>query len=100
MNLELRRTQVREACPEQVIDILMDKDSIVGVSIWPLTALVPERRLDDPAVHNAEEVVQNLGMQLETRLVKAICTDIVQGEVAGKAIPNNCAVATCKVWQA
>lgn len=71
--LELCRTQVGETRPQQVVDILMDKESIVGVGSGPLGALIPKGRLDDPAVHNAEKVVQYLGMQLEPRLVEAIC---------------------------
>ena len=71
--LKLCRPQIGEASAQQVTDKLMDKDSIVWVGIWALCSLIPKGCLDDPTVHNGEEVMQNLDMKLETWLVKAIC---------------------------
>ena len=51
----------------------MHKDSIVGVGSGALGGLVPQRGLDDPTVHNAEEVVQDLDVELEAWLVKTVC---------------------------
>lgn len=69
----------------------MDKDSVVWIGGRALGCLIPERRLDDPAVHNGEQVVQDLGMQLETWLVKAICTTKQDGLLLedGKALMTN-----------
>lgn len=52
----------------------MDKHSIVWIGCRTLGCLVPQGGCDDPAVHNGEQVVQDLGMQLEAGFVKAICT--------------------------
>ena len=72
-HLELCRSQVGEASAQQVTHKIMNEDSIVWIGSGALGCLIPERHLDDPAVHNGEQVVQDLGMQLEARLVKAIC---------------------------
>ena len=51
----------------------MDTGSIGGVGIGALGSLIPQGGFDDSTVDDAEEVVQDLGMQLEARLVKAVC---------------------------
>ena len=61
----------------------MDKGSIGGVGSGTLGSLIPQGGFDDSTVDNAEEVVQDLGMQLEARLVKAVCkqgTDTLIGQ--------------------
>ena len=52
----------------------MNKDSIVWVGSRALGCLIPKGCFDDPAIHNGEQVVQYLGMQLEAWFVKTICT--------------------------
>ena len=59
----------------------MDKDRIVWIGGRALGCLIPKGRFDDPAVHNGEQVVQDLSMQLEAWFVKAICT-IRQDKIA------------------
>lgn len=51
----------------------MHKDSIVGVGSGALGGLIPQGGLDDPTVHNTEEVVQDLDVELEAWLVKTVC---------------------------
>lgn len=51
----------------------MDKDSVVWIGSGAFGCLIPERRFDDPTVHDGEQVVQNLGVQLEAGFVKAVC---------------------------
>lgn len=51
----------------------MDKGSIGGVGSGTLGSLIPQGGFNYSTVDNAEEVVQDLGMQLEARLVKAVC---------------------------
>lgn len=52
----------------------MNKDSIVWVGSGTLGCLIPKGRFDDPAIHNGEQVVQDLRMQLEAWFMKTICT--------------------------
>lgn len=51
----------------------MDKDSVIGVGSGALVSLIPQGGLDDPTVHNAEEMVQDLDMELKAWLMKTVC---------------------------
>lgn len=73
-HLKLGRPQVGETSTQQVTDKLMHKDSIVGVGCGSLGCLIPKGCLDDSAVHYAEQVVQDSGMELEPWLVEAVCS--------------------------
>jgi len=72
-HLKLSRPQVWETMTQQVTHELMHKDSIVGVGSGALGGLIPQGGLDDPTVHNAEEVVQDLDVELEAWFVKTVC---------------------------
>lgn len=72
--LKLGRSQVGETPTQQIADILMHKDSVVGVGSGALSCLIPQGSFDDPTVHGAEQVVQDPGMELEAWLVETVCS--------------------------
>lgn len=53
--------------------MLVHKGGIVGEGSWAEGGSVPKGRLDDVGVDVGEQVVQDLGVHLEARLVERVC---------------------------
>lgn len=66
----------------------MHKDSIVGVGGGSLGRLIPQGGLDDSAVHYAEQMVQDSGMELEPWLMEAVCSKRVTVQTGNVQAPN------------
>ena len=73
--LHLSRLHVGEGLCEQAGDLLVDVGGVVGVGGGALGGHVPQGGLDDFRGHHQEQVVQDLGLHLEPRLVERVCTE-------------------------
>ena len=72
-HLDLLRSQVGEGCGEEQRNLLVHVGCIVGERAGPEGFHVPEGRLDGILADDAEQVVQDLCVHLEARLVERVC---------------------------
>ena len=72
-HLNLLRPQVGEGCGEELRDLLVHIGCIVGERAGPKGFHVPEGCLDGILADDAKQVVQDLCVHLEARLVERVC---------------------------
>ena len=73
-HLHLLRPHVGEGGGQQLGHLLLHEGQVVGVGGRALGGDVPQGRLDDVRAHYREQVVQDLGLHLQARLVEGVCT--------------------------